>query len=168
MPEPFELYLIRHAIAEERGDKWPDDDKRPLSLEGTARMRKAANGLVRAGVALDVVLTSPLVRARQTAEIVAGAFTPRPPIVTADPLAPGGSYAGVLAELEKQGRRRRLALVGHEPDLGDLAAKLAGIRQPLPFKKGAVCRIDVDALPPQRPGTLVWLITPGILRLLGK
>jgi phosphohistidine phosphatase len=65
MPDSIELYLIRHAIAEERGDKWPDDAKRPLTLEGTARMRKAAKGLVRLGVKFDVVLTSPLVRARQ-------------------------------------------------------------------------------------------------------
>jgi phosphohistidine phosphatase len=168
MPEPFELYLIRHAIAEERGDKWPDDDKRPLSLEGTARMRKAANGLARMGVTLDAVLTSPLVRARQTAEIVAGAFGSRPPVIVAESLAPDGTYAAVLADVEKQTRRRRLALVGHEPDLGDLAAKLAGLQQPLPFKKGAVCRIDLDGMPPAHPGTIAWFVTPAILRLLGK
>lgn len=168
MADQYELYLVRHAIAEERGDKWPDDEKRPLSLEGTARMRKAAKGLVRLGVRFDVVLTSPLVRARQTAEIVAGAFDARPAITVAESLAPGGTYADVLADLEKHVRRKRIALVGHEPDIGELAARLAGSRHPLQFRKGAVCRVDVDTLPPGRPGTLAWFLTPAILRALAK
>ena len=92
MPGPYELYLIRHGVAEERGDAWPDDAKRPLTEDGIARMRKSARGLARLGVTFDVVLTSPLVRARQTADIVASAFDPRPSIVTIDSLAPGGSY----------------------------------------------------------------------------
>jgi hypothetical protein len=92
MPGPYELYLIRHAVAEERGDEWPDDAKRPLSDDGASRMRKAARGLDRLGVTLDVVVTSALVRAKQTAELVAGAMNPRPPIVTADSLAPDGNY----------------------------------------------------------------------------
>src|SRR5436309_15955866 len=102
MPGPYQLYLIRHAIAEARGEAWPDDTKRPLSEDGTARMRKAARGLARLGVTFDVVLTSPLVRTRQTAEVVAGAFDARPPIVAIESLAPGGSYQAVLADLEKQ------------------------------------------------------------------
>ena len=68
--------------------------KRPLTEEGMSRMRKAARGLARLGVAFDVVLTSPLVRARQTAEIVAAASTPRPPLVNVDSLAPGGTLRG--------------------------------------------------------------------------
>ena len=67
MPGPYELYLVRHGLAEERGDAWPDDTKRPLTDEGISRMRKAARGLARLGVSVEVVLTSPLVRARQTA-----------------------------------------------------------------------------------------------------
>src|SRR4030095_12905242 len=98
MPGPYELYLIRHAIAEERGDAWPDDAKRPLSDQGTSRMRKAARGFERLGVSLDVVLTRPVVRARQTAEIVAAVMSQRPSIVTVDALAPGGGYAALAAE----------------------------------------------------------------------
>ena len=70
----------------------------------------------------------------------------------------------MLADLEKQSRRSRIALVGHEPGIGELAARLAGSRHPLEFKKGAVCRIDVDALPPAGPGTLRWFLTPRIMR----
>src|SRR5438552_8421202 len=105
MPGPYELYLIRHGMAEERGDSWPDDAKRPLTEEGMARLRKSARGLERIGVTLDVILTSPLVRTRQTADIVAAAFNPRPHIVSAESLAPGGAYNAVLVELEKQTRR---------------------------------------------------------------
>jgi phosphohistidine phosphatase len=166
MPGPYELYLIRHGIAEERGDAWPDDSKRPLTAEGTSRLRKSARGLVRLGVAFDVILTSPLVRARQTADVVASVYDPRPHIVTAEALAPGGAFQALLAELEKQARRTRLALVGHEPGIGELAARFAGSRHPLEFKKGALCRIDVEALPPAGPGTLRWLLTPRIMRNL--
>ncbi|MQA31350.1 MAG: phosphohistidine phosphatase SixA, partial [Luteitalea sp.] len=114
MPGPYELYLIRHAVAEERGAAWPDDARRPLSEQGAERMRKAARGLVRLRVTFDVILTSPLVRTRQTAEVVAAAFDMRPPIVAVESLQPGGSYQPILADLEKQSRRTRMALVGHE------------------------------------------------------
>src|SRR5438034_11639970 len=84
MPGPYEIYLIRHGLAEERGDSWPDDAKRPLTDEGISRMRKSVRGLSRLGVTLDVVLTSPLVRARQTAEIVAAGVSPRPSLISAE------------------------------------------------------------------------------------
>lgn len=160
----FELYLIRHAVAEERGPEWPDDGKRPLTEDGIARMKKAAKGLKRLDVQLDVVMSSPLVRARQTAEVVAGVFDPKPPIVLTTALAPGGRYSDLLSDLHKQVRRTRIALVGHEPDLGRLAARLAGSRRAFEFKKGGVCRIDVEALPPERSGTLRWFLPPSILR----
>jgi phosphohistidine phosphatase len=168
VPGPYELYFVRHGLAEERGDAWPDDTKRPLTEEGMARLRKAVRGLSRIGVAIDVVLTSPLVRARQTAEIVAGGLDPRPSIVNVDSLAPTGSYAAVLADLEKHSRKSRLALVGHEPMMGELAARLVGSRHPIEFKKGGVCRIDVENLPPAGPADLRWMLTPKILRALKK
>ncbi len=163
MAGPYELYLIRHGLAEERGDAWPDDSKRPLTDEGISRMRKAARGLARLGVTVDVVLSSPLVRARQTAEIVAAGLDPRPALVNIDSLAPDGSYAAIVADLEKHGRKTRIALVGHEPAVGELAARLIGSRHPLELKKGAVCRIDLDQIPPGGPGDLRWLLTPKIL-----
>jgi phosphohistidine phosphatase len=165
---PYELYLIRHGVAEERGEAWPDDAKRPLSEDGIARLRKSGRGLIRLGVELDVVLTSPLVRTRQTADIVAGAFETRPPIVAVESLAPGGGYAAVIADLEKQSRRSRIALIGHEPGIGEIAAKLIGSRHVVEFKKGAVCRIDLDTLPPGGAGVLRWFATPKMLRLAGR
>jgi len=168
MPGPHELYFIRHGVAEERGDDWPDDTKRPLSADGMMRMRKCARGLAILVVKLDVVLTSPLVRTRQTAEIVASAFDDRPPIVNTDALVPGASFQSLMDELRKHSRRSRIAIVGHETGLGELAGRTAGSRNPFPFKKGAVCRVDVDDLPPSGAGTLRWFATPKILRQLRK
>ena len=164
----IELYLIRHGVAEERGEAWPDDAKRPLSEAGMSRLRKSARGLSRLGVSFDVIVTSPLVRTRQTAEIVAAGVDPRPHIVSTESLAPGGSMAAVMADLEKHAKRARIAIVGHEPGIGELAARLAGLRHPIAFKKGAVCRIDVDELPPEGPGELRWFLSPKILRSVCK
>ena len=120
------LYLIRHGIAEAQGEAWPDDAKRPLTDDGIARLRKIARGLARLDVSIDVMLTSPLIRARQTAELIATGLDPRPHVTTIDSLAPGGTFAAVLADLEKQAKRSGVALVGHEPGIGELAARLAG------------------------------------------
>ena len=170
MPGPYELYFVRHGLAEERGDAWPDDAKRPLTDEGMSRMRKAARGLARLGVAIDVVLSSPLVRARQTAEIVAAGLDPRPSLVNVDSLAPDGNFTAVVTDLEKHARKMRIALVGHEPTLGEMAAKLIGSRHPIEFKKGAVCRIDLKDLSTVGAGAanLRWMLTPKILRALKK
>jgi phosphohistidine phosphatase len=168
MPASHELYLIRHSIAEERGEAWPDDTRRPLTARGRASMRKVTRGLMRLGIAFDAILTSPLARARQTAEIVADQYDKRPPIVTIDSLSPSGSFQSVLADLERQATHTHLALVGHEPGMGELAARLAGLGHPLPFKKGAVCRIDVASIPSIGPGVLRWFATPKILRAVGR
>ena len=167
MDEQYELYLIRHGVAAERGDAWPDDNKRPLTSRGIARLKKEVKGLVALEVSLDQILTSPLVRARQTAEVIAEALPSKPPLANSRALMPGGRYNDLIDELSKYSRRRRIALVGHEPDLGAIAARLLGARGTVEFKKGAVCRIDFEALPPARPGHLVWLAPPKLLRAIG-
>ena len=168
MDPKLTVYLVRHAIAAERGEDWPDDSKRPLTSDGVTRFKEAARGLARMEVAVDAVLTSPLVRARQTAEILAAALPGDPPIVEMASLAPGVAVKTVVDELGKQGRRRRIALVGHEPEIGELAARLVGSGNPIPFKKGGVCRIDFNGPPAEGPGTLCWFAPPKVLRQLGK
>ena len=84
MASDIELYLIRHGIAAERGPAFPDDTKRPLVQKGVSRLRREAKGLGELGVAFDVVLTSPLTRARQTAELLAEALPGRPSVQTMD------------------------------------------------------------------------------------
>jgi phosphohistidine phosphatase len=160
----LELYLVRHGIAAERGSAYPDDSKRPLTAGGITAMRKAVEGLAEFGVELDLVITSPLVRAKQTADILAQGIPGKPQVVSSDALAPAGSRAAVFQELARHARKGRIALVGHEPNLGELAARLIGARTPLAFKKGAVCRIDFEVLPPKGSGTLCWLATPRMLR----
>jgi phosphohistidine phosphatase len=165
----FELYLIRHGVAAERGDNYPDDTKRPLTARGVEKLRREGKALLALDVMFDVMLTSPLVRTRQTAEIIAASFRTAPPIVNAPSLAPGGTHNAIIDELAKQShRRKRIALVGHEPGIGELAARLMGLRKPLEFKKGAICRIDVAALPPTGPGQMRWFLSPRILRKVGE
>ena len=116
--------------------------------------------------AIDVILTSPFVRARATADILARGLDRKIPLERYQPLAPGHAPADAARALAKYKRAKAIALVGHEPDLGKLAAWLIGAREPLQFKKGGVARIDVPALPPAQNGRLVWLATPKMLRSL--
>jgi phosphohistidine phosphatase len=164
MPTTRSLFLVRHAIAVERGDKSTDDAERPLKHEGAARMREITKGLDDLGVKLDLILTSPLVRARQTAELLSKGLKGEPEIKPLALLAPGGSPSRIAEALGTLSKSRRIALVGHEPGLGELAAWLIGARAAVPFKKGGVCRIDVDEWPPSRQGQLIWLGTPRMLR----
>jgi phosphohistidine phosphatase len=167
--EWFELYLIRHGVAAERGENYPDDTKRPLTARGIEKLRREGKALVALDVTFDVILTSPLVRTRQTADTLAASFRAAPPIVNTTALAPGGTHNAVIEELAKQGhRRKKIALIGHEPGMGELASRLIGLRKPLEFKKGAICRIDVAALPPTGPGQLRWFVTPRVLRKISE
>jgi phosphohistidine phosphatase len=163
----LELYLIRHGIAAERGDDYPDDSKRPLTGGGIARLRQEAKGLERLGVTFDQIIASPLTRTKQTADILAESMKSKPPVALIDALAPAGTPSAVIQELAKYAKKARVALVGHEPNLGELAAKLIGARSPIEFKKGAICRIDFEHLPPKGVGQLRWHLPPKVLRKLG-
>lgn len=163
----LELYLIRHGVAAERGEAYPDDSRRPLTARGVAKLRDEAKGLAALEVSFDLIITSPLVRTRQTADVISECLQGKPAVVTSDALAPAGTPAAVIQEVARHARLARIALVGHEPNLGELAAQLIGARSPIEFKKGAVCRIDFDVLPPKGLGQLRWFIPPKVLRKLG-
>jgi phosphohistidine phosphatase len=168
MGAPAELYLVRHAIAAERGEDWPDDDKRPLTERGISRFKEVVQGLAAIDVAVDEIFTSPLVRAKQTADLLASGLSGKATVKILDALAPGHSPASVLAQLSRTAKRRRIMLVGHEPDLGELAAHLVGSGRALPFKKGGVCRLEVESLTSRRPAALSWFMQPKMLRKLAK
>jgi phosphohistidine phosphatase len=163
----LELYLVRHGIAADRGDEYPDDSKRPLTNEGIASLRKEVKALEALGVSFDHIITSPLVRTKQTADVFAQHLPSKPSVSTSDSLAPAGSPAGVVQDVVKHARKGRIALVGHEPNLGELAARLIGAKTPIEFKKGGICRIDFEVLPPKGAGQLRWLVTPKMLRKIG-
>ena len=160
----LELYLIRHGVAAERGEEFPDDSKRPLTNAGISRLRKEVKALDALGVGFDHIIASPLVRTRQTADVFAESLKVKPSMSQSDALAPAGTSSAVIQELAKHMRKGRIALVGHEPNIGELAARLIGARMPLEFKKGAICRIDFEVFPPKGIGQLRWFVTPRMLR----
>jgi phosphohistidine phosphatase len=162
----LELYLVRHGIAAERGPEYPDDSKRPLTAKGMAALKRAAKALNALEVSFDVVIASPLTRTRQTAEILAQHLAKKPTVVLSDALTPEGTPAQVIREIANHPRKARIALVGHEPNIGELTARLIGARSTIEFKKGAICRIDFDELPPESLGQLRWFVTPRMLRLV--
>ena len=167
MAKTIELYLVRHAVAAERGPKYPDDRLRPLTPAGTKKFAAAVPGLMELDVVIDFVLTSPLVRARDTAMLLAAGLKPKPAVAEVDALAPGGRPQAISEAIKTHTKKyRRLALVGHEPDLGELAARLLGARGSVAFKKGGICLIETDGATPTGPGTLRWMLTPKALRSL--
>jgi len=134
-------------------------------------MARAAQGLKRLGIVPDVVLSSPLSRAQETAQIVARALAPDLPVQIYPALAPGHAPTEVLSGLRAHAAATHLVLVGHQPDLGVLASHLltgsSGLA-PLPFKKGGVAAFAVAALPPRRHAVLQWFLTPKQLRAIGR
>jgi phosphohistidine phosphatase len=164
------LYLIRHGIAGP-ADSTTNDADRQLTDDGVRKMKRAASGLKRLGVVPDVILSSPLRRAEQTAAAVASILDPGCAVTIYPPLAPGNAVKDVLRGLGHHRGARHIMLVGHQPDLGELASHLltgsTGI-VPLPFKKGAVAAIQVASLPPRAPGSLEWFMAPGQLRAIGR
>jgi phosphohistidine phosphatase len=138
-----------------------------LSDDGAKRWRRQAAGLASIDARPDVILTSPFARARQTADLLAAAFAKKPKVVELPALQPGVKPRDVLRALEADPRRASVALIGHEPGLGELAAVLVGFKTPPEFKKGGVARIDVAILPPPAgSGALAWWLTPKVLRAL--
>ena len=167
---PYEIYIMRHGIAEDLGvgDAMHDSDRK-LTDEGKDKMRKIARGLKRLGVELDWIVSSPLRRARETAEIVSGVVGSKVPLDTCEALEPGESDDRLFAFLAVHPERRRMLLVGHEPDVSMLAARLmgAGRNVNLAFKKGACCLIVSEEFPGRSRGRLAWWLTPRQLCAIG-
>ncbi|MGZ8502362.1 MAG: SixA phosphatase family protein [Candidatus Limnocylindrales bacterium] len=154
-----ELHLLRHAHA---GDplKWhgPDDD-RPLSSKGRGQAERLGALLAAVGFTTEAIVTSPKVRARQTADIVADRLGLRP--TTDDSLAYGLSLAAVERVLSDAGNPGSIVLVGHDPDFSELLGLLTGAS--LTMRKGALARIDAPR--PLEPGSAVlrWLLPPELV-----
>jgi phosphohistidine phosphatase len=161
------LLLIRHAPAVLNGSDGISDGERPLTPRGRARFRLAARGLARIADRPDVLLTSPLVRARATAEIAAAAFKKVTPRV--EPALGQENVDAVVAALKKCPRDAMVAVVGHEPTLSRLLARMLGVHQDddrFAFKKGGAALVDLPD-GPAAAGQLRWFVKPQILRSLG-
>ena len=168
----MELYVIRHAIAQPLGRKNDfTDEKRALTSEGRERMREAVKGLRKIGVEFDLVMTSPLVRAVETAEIITTALgLSKIEIEQTETLAPGASIDELFGEIKRHTGAESIALVGHQPDLGEIISKIVQGNESLSIelKKGSVCCINVVETVPTLRGSLIWLLGPKQLRMLGK
>jgi phosphohistidine phosphatase len=157
------LLIVRHAIAVPHGTPAVPEDLRPLTPRGEKRFRVAARGLARICARPDVLLTSPLVRARQTADIAAeawGKIEPREESALA-----GGSFEQIAAVVDKLKSEELVALFGHEPDVSGLVARLLGAEdsERLTFRKGGAALMDVPGRMADG-GALVWYLPPRVLR----
>ncbi len=168
----MELFLIRHADAEP-ADLGMTDAERPLSEGGLKKMRKGAKGLrnILSGTfpPLDAILTSPLHRAIQTARIIAGEVNDSDEVIECTPLGGEFSWADLLPFLNRYPPQSRVALVGHEPELGKLAVWLLSggpKNASIHMKKGSVFCCEIEELTEEPKVQLLWFLTPKQLRLL--
>jgi phosphohistidine phosphatase len=163
-----ELYLIRPAEALPVGeDGIVGDEQRPLSEASRAQCRALSEALQRLGARFEKVVSSPLVRAKQTAELLlAGWPAPAPEMVECDALRPGGKRKELARFLQGLGTESAV-VVGHNPDLSMFAAWLIGAREAqVELARGGVARIDTDGSPGKGAGTLAWALTPNLYEAL--
>jgi phosphohistidine phosphatase len=157
----MELYVVRHGIAEDGGEGM-SDASRALTGKGRRRFQKTARAFGKRGNRLDLVLTSPLVRAVQTAEILADAADPEE-VAVLEELDPRVGVESLRTAVAKRaGKADAVAIVGHEPQLSSLLAALSGVSQSdLDLKKGSIVRIDVDAMTDGNSVDPRWWLKPG-------
>ena len=164
------LFLLRHAIAVEPGSPGAGSDaERPLSPEGKKKMKNIARGMKALELSFDLVMSSPFVRARETAEIVVREFGIAPLLEFTPHLAVGGDPSELLAEIAARGGDLNdVLLVGHEPQLSKLISQLLSGNSGLSMtmKKGGLCKLDVARLRYARSASLEWLLTPSQLARL--
>ena len=166
------LYLLRHGIAADRGNSVQGTDaERPLLPKGRRRLRHIAKAMGVMKINFDLILTSPLVRARQTAEIVVKTLKRRKQLKFSDELTPGGNPKLLVQQLnDLQPQPKHILLVGHEPDLSKLIALLTSgnTTMAIDLKKGSLCKLETDQLRYGRCATLAWLLAPKQLMLIAE
>jgi len=169
----MEIYLMRHGVAIERGTPgFEDDISRPLTPKGRRQLRKTVKVIQRVAGKFDLIVSSPLLRAKQTAEIVAGEMKLKSQVRYSNALAPapaGASAPILLRQLEREKPPpKKILLVGHEPDLSGLVALFVtgGPTLAMDFKKGGLCKLEAEKLRAGQCATLAWLLTPKQLKML--
>lgn len=166
----MDLYILRHAIAVERGTKgYRRDSQRPLTDKGAKKMERIAGGMLGLHLSFDQVFSSPFVRARQTAAIVVDAFHAKGKLKFTPHLQVGGDPRKLIDLVGKHCKpESAILLVGHEPYLSGLISMLiTGVKNPsITLKKGGLCRLSVNDLKYGRCATMEWLLTPHQLTLV--
>ena len=161
------VILFRHGPAEPRDENlWPNDGDRPLTERGREKTRAAVGGLALLEPRVSRILTSPLVRCRQTAETLRDHVKSAHGLEDWHDLAPGGSNSAILQGIHGYRDQESIILVGHEPDLGFLAGSLLFGSGCLPFKKAGACSLTFDDEPAAGNGILDWFLAPRLLRRL--
>jgi phosphohistidine phosphatase len=167
----MKLYIVRHAIAVPRGTPGMEDDERSVTEEGMAKMRQSAAGIRTLGYIPEVILTSPLLRARQTADVLLEAFGKQVELKIVPALAPGGAHQELYRDIGLYEKKLvSLMLVGHQPSLGEIAGEIAfgSPEHFIEFKKGGTCLIELESVRGTPKGSLIALLTPSILRKIAK
>ena len=165
------LYIVRHAIAVQRGTPgYEDDSQRPLTDAGRKRMKKIVNGLSELGVELDAIVTSPYVRARDTAMILAKEFEMKDRVFLSDSLIPPGNFETLINEIREKYDVENLALVGHEPMLSSLISwfTTGNTAMKVVLRKGGVAYLSTENLYVDGRAALQWLLTPSLMVALSK
>ncbi len=162
----MELYIVRHGIAIDRDDpKCPPDPERYLTEEGIERTKQVAKGVAALSVGADLLLSSPYVRAMQTAELFASALEySKQKIRKTDLLLPGAEPSALFRELAKEKQASSVFLFGHAPQIDELIAAALGSKRSISaLKKAGVAAIELKRVSPPS-AELVWLATPKMLR----
>ena len=155
----MELYLLRHGAAEDGSGK--PDPERALTAEGRRKLRPVLEAAASAGLKPSLILTSPLKRAVQTAEVARDVLKYKGDVLHTKSLAPGATVEQVWEEIRGHRDEPSLLMVGHNPLFSELSAYLLGSNDiQVDFKKGAVLRIDFERFPPKPKGVLRWYLTP--------
>lgn len=168
----MDVYVLRHGVADERDfRKYPDDDLRPLIPEGIDKLTRQAKGLKAAGLSVDLVISSPLVRAVQTAEVIMAGLEIVGDLAYSEALAPEAHPYLLLEDLaSKYSRVDRVMVVGHEPHMSSFVSMVVtgdpnGL---IRMKKGALCKLRIPRVDGLRSGWLEWLMTPDQMIGLGE
>jgi phosphohistidine phosphatase len=154
------LYFLRHGKAMSRAEWHEDDGLRPLTPEGEGEVQLVGSRLAGMGLQPGLIVSSPLARARRTAELVAEALGMSEDLVLDQRLAPGFDRAALSAVIADRGPVGSLMVVGHEPDFSDTIGELTGGR--VVCKKAGLARVDVDG-DDLGGARLVWLLPPALL-----
>ncbi len=156
------LIIVRHAAAVERSAD-VREEARFLTPEGRSFFRSTAETMKDKGIDPDLILTSPLIRAVQTADILAEAISYKGPLIATDELAPGVEVEELRQLLANFKDAREIVIVGHEPDLGGIVTSLLSLSEGFAFKKGSAVKLNINLEEPGQPAVFKWLASGGKL-----
>ena len=166
----MKLYILRHGIAVEPGTSgYENDADRPITPEGERKLRQIGEAMEALELSFDLILSSPYLRARQTAEVVAEVLKAGKKLELSEVLTPGGSTKKLVELLNRQAPRpESVLLVGHEPYLSGLISLLVSGKEAFTvvMKKGGLCKLSTDSLKHGHCATLEWLLTPKQMALM--